>query len=142
MPEILSELPKRTIRRPHCSPQERRRIVELSFNDGASIAEIALAHGIHPTSLSHWRSLYRAGRLDTKRPKPDLAGIPATTNFLPVVLRSKNTEEPSPDNRNSCVHHDQRSIVQVTLPSGATLRIESGTLDMVQIGTLLAEMRA
>ena len=45
---------------------EKRRIVELTMREGASIRAIAREHGVHPTSLSHWRRRYRAGTLGTQ----------------------------------------------------------------------------
>ena len=144
MSEILPETPKRATKRPHCSPEERRRIVELTFAQGASVAQIASAHGVHHTSLSHWRSLYRAGKLDNRRSKHTAAGIIPSTSFLPVTLTAEKTAATEPPQMavNSVLHTSERTILQVTLPSGATLRIETGVLDITRIGTLLAEMRA
>ncbi len=148
MSEALSEAPKRTARRPHCSPQERRRIVELTFAEGASVAKIAADHGVHHTSLSHWRSLYRAGKLDHHQSadtsaRTRMGNVPGM-NFLPVTIMAEKTEatEATQTTEHFVNHTHERSIVQITLPSGATLRMETGVLDIARIGTLLAEMRA
>ena len=45
---------------------EKRRIVELTLRAGVSVRAIAREQGVHPTSLSHWRTLYRAGKLDAQ----------------------------------------------------------------------------
>ncbi len=47
---------------------EKRRIVELTMRKGASTCAIAREHSVHPTSLSHWRTLYRVGKLDAQPP--------------------------------------------------------------------------
>ena len=49
---------------------ERRQIVELSLRVGASIRAIARDQGIRPTSPSHWRTLYRAEKLDLAPTSP------------------------------------------------------------------------
>jgi transposase-like protein len=45
-------------------PAEKRRIVQLTLVEGASVVAIAHEHGVHPNSLGQWKALYRAGKLD------------------------------------------------------------------------------
>ena len=45
------------------SIEERRSIVEKALVPGASVAEIARAHGVNANLVFHWRKLYRAGLL-------------------------------------------------------------------------------
>ena len=42
---------------------EKRRIVELAMQPGASIARIAREHGVNANMVHYWRKLYREGRL-------------------------------------------------------------------------------
>src|SRR6266851_692924 len=42
---------------------EKRRIVEETLVEGASVARVARAHGINANQVFGWRRLYRAGRL-------------------------------------------------------------------------------
>jgi len=44
------------------SESEKERIVEASFEPGASVKAIAEAHGIHPTQVYRWRGEYRRNR--------------------------------------------------------------------------------
>jgi transposase-like protein len=124
------------------SLSEKRRIVELTQSKGASISEIALAHGIHPTSLSHWRSLYRTGKLSEGSPRDPSSGVAAQAALLPVVISTRRqTGAPASQAAvrstvSSCTH----GIVHVTLSSGATLRIESKSLDATFVCALLAEL--
>jgi transposase len=45
------------------SVAEKRRIVELALQPGASIARIAREHGVNANMVHYWRKLYREGRL-------------------------------------------------------------------------------
>jgi len=43
--------------------EQKRRIVEETFAEGASVAQIARAHGVNDNLVFNWRRLYRAGQL-------------------------------------------------------------------------------
>jgi len=45
------------------SVAEKRRIVELAMQPGASIARLARDHGVNANMVHYWRKLYREGRL-------------------------------------------------------------------------------
>lgn len=45
------------------SIEEKRRIVEETLEAGASVARVALRHGINANQLFSWRKKYREGRL-------------------------------------------------------------------------------
>jgi transposase len=51
--------PKRQYRR----LEEKRRIVEETLAEGASVAQIARAHGVNANLVFNWRRQYQAGRL-------------------------------------------------------------------------------
>src|ERR1019366_9517717 len=51
--------PKRQLR----TVAEKRRIVEETMAEGASVARVARAHGVTPNQVFGWRRLYNAGRL-------------------------------------------------------------------------------
>ena len=42
---------------------EKRRIVEETLAEGASVALVARAHGVNANLVFNWRRLYQAGRL-------------------------------------------------------------------------------
>lgn len=46
---------------------EKRRIVELATQPGASVAQVARQHGVNANQVYHWRNLYRDGRLGEKK---------------------------------------------------------------------------
>ena len=107
---------------------EKRRIVELTLVEGATVLAIAREHGVHPTSLNHWKALYRAGKLDAQvKSAPRVPGPAASATFVPVnLLAAVRRAQPA-------MHADaaasRSSIVQLVLASGATLRIETGAID-------------
>jgi transposase len=47
--------------------EEKRRIVEETLAEGASVARIAGAHGVNANLVFNWRRLYEAGRLSGSR---------------------------------------------------------------------------
>lgn len=55
---------------------QKRRIVEETLVDGASVARVARANGVNANQVFHWRKLYLAGRLGE---------APASVKLLPVV---------------------------------------------------------
>ncbi len=119
---------------------EKRRIVELILRGGVSVAAIAREHGVHPTSVNHWKALYRAGKLDAqvksvpRVPAPAASAAFVPVNVIPAVRSSKLTTL-------SDAAASRSSIVQLVLSSGATLRIETGALDAAFVCALVAELR-
>jgi len=57
---------------------EKRRIVEETLVEGASVARIARAHGVNANQVFSWRRLYLSGRLGEQK---------ATMKLLPVRVR-------------------------------------------------------
>jgi transposase len=43
--------------------EEKRRIVEETLRDGASVSSVARAHGVNANQVFQWRRLYREGLL-------------------------------------------------------------------------------
>lgn len=64
-----------TTKRRTRSKQERRQIVEETFQPGASVAVIARQHGVNANQVFHWRKLYREGRLDVAAPSGQLLPV-------------------------------------------------------------------
>jgi transposase len=68
---------EKTAKRRMRSRAERRQIVEETFKMGASVAQIARAHGVNANQVFNWRRLYHAGQLE---------GDSAATKLLPVKI--------------------------------------------------------
>ena len=138
----MAAAPKQSAPRRHWPPAEKRRLVELTLCAGASVGAIALEHGVHPTSLSHWKGLYRAGKLDAQAQSartPRVHAPTASATFVPVTI------VPAPRRRQPAVLPDAgargSSVVQLVLASGATLRLETDALDAALVCALVAELR-
>jgi transposase len=71
------------------SKQERRRIVEASFEPGVSVARLAREHAVNANQIFHWRKLYREGLLEDEPSK-------GAAQWLPVRLSDVAGEEPRP----------------------------------------------
>ena len=122
--------------RRHLPPAEKRRIVELTLGEGASVVAIAHEHGVHPNSLGQWKALYRAGKLDVPA---RVAGPAASATFVPVsMIPEVRRSEPA---TRSDAAVGRSGIVQLMLASGATLRIETAALDAALVCALVAELR-
>jgi transposase-like protein len=114
---------------------EKRRIVELTLCEGASVRAIAHENGISRNSLHRWQALYRAGALgESVSPAASDAG----GAFLPVRIVPSGAALP-PGPRNVVPRYS--SVVHVVLASGASLRIESSSLDADLLRLLVAEMQ-
>jgi len=77
VPEAITEKSESTsaVQRQRRSIAEKRRIVEETLVEGASVARIARAHGVNANQLFGWRRLYLSGRLGQQK---------ATMRLLPV----------------------------------------------------------
>lgn len=72
--------------------EQKRRIVEETLAEGASVAQIARAHGVNANLVFNWRKLYRTGQLSGR----------GGNKLLPVQVTAEETPQPSPsDSRTS-----------------------------------------
>ena len=115
---------------------EKRRIVELTLRAGVSVLMIAHEQGVSRTSLYQWQALYRAGKLNAE-PRARARPVASSATFLPVTI----TAAPHALHSSSGAPSSALSVVQLTLASGAMLRIETGALDAGLICALVAELQ-
>jgi len=109
---------------------EKRRIVEETLVEGASVARVARAHGINANQVFGWRRLYLAGRLGD--PKPGM-------KLLPVRV-SESLPTPLPVERSSADFAAQSGTIHIELRQ-AQVRIE-GSADPALVRVLLECLRA
>jgi transposase len=126
---VRSENGKRVYR----TVAEKRRIVELTFQPGASVAKVALAEGVNSHQVFDWRRAYLKGRLEPKGRK--------SAALLPVVL--------SPADASAAIAVDaaveeKSSIKHIAPMSGGAIHIEmSGRVKIrVESGADAALLRA
>jgi transposase len=65
--------------------EQKRRIVEETLAEGASVAQIARLHGVNANLVFNWRRLYRAGQL----------GGRGGNKLLPVRVTVEDTRQPA-----------------------------------------------
>ena len=110
--------PGRTARR-HRSIAEKRRIVELALEPGASVARVAQAAGVNANQVFKWRREYRNGQL--------VEAGESATSLLPVVVSATSFEAgialsapvcPEPAAPTGAIH--------IEFPGRATISVEHG----------------
>ena len=101
---------------------EKRRIVELVMQPGASIARVAREHGVNANMVHYWRKLYRQGRLGEKR-VDSVHLLPVSVSESPVaavVEPVSRLASPATPMASSC-----SGSIYIEFPK-IHLRIESG----------------
>jgi transposase len=120
-----------TVSRQRRSIAEKRRIVEETLVEGASVARVARAHGVNANQVFYWRKLFQAGRL----------GATDAVRLLPVRVTREGalplTTSPlappsSPPSPSGTIHIELRQ---------AQVRIE-GHADPTLVRVLLECLRA
>jgi transposase len=108
---------------------EKRRIVEETLVEGASVARVARAQGINANQVFGWRRLYLAGRLGERKPAMKL---------LPVRV-SESVPAPLPVRGSADLPKPQTGTIHIELRQ-AQVRIE-GSADAVLVRVLLECLR-
>ena len=115
-----------TPQRQRRSIAEKRRIVEETLVEGASVARVARAQGVNANQVFYWRKLYQGGRL----------GGSGGAQLLPVQLRKESRALPtiSEAERSSSLASSS-STIHIELRQ-AQVRIE-GSADPALVRVLL-----
>ena len=106
---------------------EKRRIVELTLEPGASVAEVARAHGMNANQVFKWRRAYERGELI----EPCSALLPVTVSAVAQIPSEPSTEQQSPVSGGS---------IHIEIPGVATISIESGA-DCSVVRQILESLR-
>ena len=77
--------PSDAAQRQRRSIAEKRRIVEETLVEGASVARVARAYGVNANQVFGWRRLYRGGRLGDQKPAMKLLPV-RVSEGLPAPL--------------------------------------------------------
>ena len=117
-------------RRQQRSIAEKRRIVEETLVEGASVARVARAHGINANQVFGWRRLYLGGRLGDRKPVMKLLPVRVSESLpsLPAERSSADFAKLQPGR----IHIELRQ---------AQVRIE-GSADPALVRVLLECLRA
>lgn len=87
---------EKTEKRRMRSKTERRQIVEETFKSGASVAQIARAHGVNANQVFNWRRLYHAGQLEAESTTGQLLPVKVTDAAPVVVAKPAKLREKAP----------------------------------------------
>jgi transposase len=115
--------------------EEKRRIVELTLEPGASVARVAQAEGVNANQVFLWRRAYRNGELR-------FDGSPAA--LLPVVIGSDAASVPeiAPGAGIGSVEAgaaEPSGAIHIELPGRAMISVERGA-DRALLRTILESL--
>jgi transposase len=111
---------------------EKRRIAELTFDPGASVAVEARAHGVNANQVFKWRRALKRGELNEPA-----AGSAA---LLPVTLSAPGAAADTPDQVDSKEPPSAGGSIHIELPGRAMISVESGA-DPVLLRSILESLR-
>ena len=100
------------------SVSEKLQIVQLTMEPGASVAEIARAHGVNANQVFKWRRLFERGQLND--------GIAISTALLPVTVTADSETKPVSADVTSDVQTSSGGAIHIELPGRAMISVENG----------------
>ena len=118
------EVRVREVRRRNWSTEERLRIVRETLEPGVIVQAVADRHGVSTGQLYTWRKQMLAT---------------AMAGFVPVEVVPEATQVPSPMLTEAPISTAAPGMIEITLPSGASIRI-SGGADAATLRLVLAEL--
>lgn len=109
---------------------EKRRMVELTFQPGASVAQVARANGVNANQLFGWRRAFERGEL--------VEPVSGSTALLPVTVSAgceTTTRKTAPQEQAS-----SSGSIHIELPGRALISVESGA-DAALLRSILESLR-
>ena len=128
MAHTEDSVPGRRVRRWR-SISEKRQVVQLTMEPGASVAEVARAHGLNANQVFKWRREVERGELT----EPYAALLPATVSSLSEPEIELAERLPQTQTMSS-------GSIHIELPGRAMISVESGA-DHVLIRAILESLR-
>lgn len=110
---------------------EKLKIVRLTMEPGASVAEIARAHGVNANQVFTWRKSFEKGQLR------DAGG--GSTALLPVAI-SAEIEGVREPNEQAGEAISRGGAIHIELPGKAMISVESG-VDPALLRCVLESLR-
>lgn len=98
------------------SLSEKRRIVELTLELGASVARVAQAEGVNANQVFAWRRLFRAGKLSADETSSS-ALLPVVVSHRGELVAEQAVEPPQPV---AC------GSINIELPGQVLISVERG----------------
>jgi transposase len=92
---------------------EKRRIVQLTMEPGARVAEVARAHGMNANQLFKWRRAFERGEL--------VDSAVSSQALLPVTVSMAEIREPALEQQFA-----KSGSIHIEFPGRAIISVESG----------------
>ncbi len=127
-----------SVKRVYRSVAEKRRIVELTFQPGASVAKVAQAEGVNSHQVFDWRRAYLKGKLESKGRK--------SAALLPVVLSPADARAATVDaavierSSSKAIAVMPGGVIHIELSGRVKIRVESGA-DAALLRAVLESLR-
>jgi len=111
---------------------EKLQIVQLTLEPGASVAEIARAHGVNANQVFKWRRLFERGQLSD--------GVAISTALLPVTVTADSEMKPETTDATADVQASSSGAIHIELPGRAMISVENGA-DPAVVRCVLESLR-
>ena len=115
-------------RRRRRSVAEKLQIVQLTLVPGASVAEVARAHGVNANQLFKWRRQFERGQLGKADVHP--------TALLPVTISADDRAMPE---TTADAQTPSGGVIHIELPGKVMISVESGA-DRALLRCVLASL--
>ena len=109
---------------------EKRRIAELTFEPGASVALVARAHGVNANQVFKWRRALTRGELSE----------PAATSLLPVVVAAPSEVVSATGEVDTKEQLAPSGSIHIEFPGRAMISVEHGA-DPSLLRSILESLR-
>ena len=114
------------------SVSEKLQIVQLTMEPGASVAEIARAHGVNANQVFKWRRLFERGQLSDPGAR--------STALLPVTISADAETRPETTDATADVQTCSGGAIHIELPGRANISVENGA-DPAVVRCILESLR-
>ena len=111
---------------------EKRRIVELTFEPGASVALVARANGVNANQIFKWRRAFERGEL--------VDPTEASTALLPVTLSAPCEMAIATREASAKEQPTAGGAIHIEFPVRATISVECGA-DATLLHSILESLR-
>lgn len=111
---------------------EKRRIAELTFEPGASVALVARAHGVNANQVFKWRRALTQGELSEP--------TAASTSLLPVVVAAPSESVSTTGEADAKERSAPGGSIHIEFPGKAMISVECGA-DPLLLRSILESLR-
>jgi transposase len=111
---------------------EKRRIAELTFEPGASVALVARSHGVNANQVFKWRRALTRGELSEP--------AAASTSLLPVVVAAPSEAVSATSEADVQERSAQCGSIHIEFPGRAMISVECGA-DPSLLRSILESLR-